>query len=158
MGAARFTYLSIRAWSRFKNGGSIAQLLKNICRVIYSCDISFKIQVGQNLRLPHQGLGVVIGPEAVIGDNVTIYQNVTPGAKDNGGQYSAPEIGDNVTIGAGSVILGGIKIGPNVKVGANSVVLDDVPADCVVAGVPARIVKTRNSQLMTAEAAMGVSK
>lgn len=156
MGAARFAYLSVKAWGRFKNGGGIAQSLKNICRIIYACDISFKIQVGKNLRLPHQGLGVVIGPDVVIGDNVTIYQNVTLGAKDNGEQYSAPQIADNVTIGAGSIILGGIKIGSNVKIGANSVVLNDVPANCVVAGVPAKVVKTINSKKETKEHHSGV--
>lgn len=96
------------------------------------------------LRLPHQGLGVVIGPAVVIGDNVTIFQNVTLGAKVNGEEYSAPIIGNNVVIGAGSCILGDVKVGNNVKIGANSVVLTDIPDNCLAVGAPAQIKKRRN--------------
>ena len=90
--------------------------------------------------MPHQGLGVVIGPDVVIGSNVTIYQNSTLGSKDNGKVYAAPVIGDHVRIGAGTVILGRVQIGSNVKIGANSVVLTDIPNNCIVAGVPAKII------------------
>lgn len=141
MGAARFVYMSTRAWHLHKSN-KIAQFLKNICRVIYACDISFNIQVGENFQRPHQGLGVVIGPGVVIGDNVTVYQNVTLGAKDNGNLYAVPKIGNNVMIGAGGAILGGIQIGSNVRIGANAVVLTDIPEDCIVAGAPAKIVGT----------------
>lgn len=141
MGATRFVYMSIRVWRLHKNR-KIAQIFKNISRLIYACDISFQIQVGKNLQLPHQGLGVVMGPEVVIGDNVTIYQNVTLGSKDNGEPYAVPKIGNNVMIGAGGVILGEIQVGSNVRIGANSVVLTDIPDNCIVAGAPAKIIGT----------------
>lgn len=96
MSASRLVYLSNRCYSRFRKWeGGGAQILKNINRIIYNCDIAFNISIGCNLKLPHQGLGVVIGPEVVIGNNVTIFQNVTLGAKANGEKYTAPIIGDN---------------------------------------------------------------
>ena len=80
----------------------------------------------------------------MIGDNVTIFQNVRLGVKVNGEEYSAPIIGNNVVIGAGSCILGDVKVGNNVKIGANSVVLTDIPDNCLAVGVPAQIKKRRN--------------
>jgi serine O-acetyltransferase len=76
-----------------------------------------------------------------IGQNVTILQGVTLGAKrmDLGFDFKLrPEIGDNVTLGAGAKILGGIQIGDSVTVGANSVVVDSVEAGSTVVGIPAR--------------------
>lgn len=109
--------------------------------MIYSCDISYKITLGENLKLPHQGNGVVIGPDTVIGDNVTIYQHVTLGAKANGESYSAPIIGNNVMLGAGCVILGNVSIGNNCLIGANAVVTENVPDNCTVVGIPGKIIK-----------------
>lgn len=123
--------------TNFSRGG--AQLFKNINRFIFCCDIAYDIQLGYGLHLPHQGLGVVIGPETVIGDNVTIFQHVTLGAKVNGKGYSAPTIGNNVVIGAGACILGDVHIGNNVYIGANAIVLKDVPDNCMAIGVPAQI-------------------
>lgn len=145
MGAAKLVYMSCKAYQCFRFGGGIAQILKNICRIIYACDISFKIKVGRNLQLPHQGLGTVIGPDVIIGDDVTIYQNVTLGSKDNDEPYAVPTIGNDVMIGAGTVILGGIKVGSHVKIGANSVVLTDIPDNSAAAGVPARVIRNRKS-------------
>lgn len=140
MNAVKLIYLSIRL---HKNRGVLPQLVKNINRVIFGCDVSYNILLGNNLKLPHQGLGVVIGPKVVIGDGVTIYQNVTLGAKANGKEYTAPVIGDNVVIGAGACILGNVRIGNNVRVGANAVVLSDVPDDCIAVGAPTIIKKWR---------------
>lgn len=140
MSASRLVYLSNGCYSRLRKWG-VAQILKNVNRIIYSCDIAFNISIGSNLKLPHQGLGVVIGPEVVIGNNVTIFQNITLGAKANGEKYSAPIIGDNVMIGAGACILGNVRVGNNVKIGANSVVLTDIPDNCMAVGAPAQIKK-----------------
>lgn len=52
-----------------------------------------------------------------------------------------PEIGDNVYIGTGAVVLGGVKIGNNVKIGANAIVIDDVPDNAVVVSPKAKVVK-----------------
>jgi len=87
----------------------------------------------------------VIHARAVVGTGCMIGQGVTIGEKS--GWYEVPIIGDNVEISAGARILGPIRIGNNVIIGANAVVVKDVPDNCVVAGVPARIIKEN----MTAE-------
>ena len=88
--------------------------------------------------MPHHALGVVLHPRTVIGDNFTIYQNVTIGSRNNQGP---PLIGNGVLIGAGACILGDIKIGNNVSIGANAVVLCSVPDNSIAVGVPAVIKK-----------------
>lgn len=69
-----------------------------------------------------------------------IGQGVTIGGKS--GWYEVPVIGDNVHINAGAKIIGPVRIGDNVEIGANAVVVKDVPSNCVVAGIPARILRT----------------
>ena len=122
----------------FRGGG--AQILKNIKRVIYACDISYEAKIHPSCHLAHQGLGVVIGAGSEIGRDTIVRQNVTIGGKNVNGQFVCPIIGENVMIGAGTVILGEVRIGNNVQIGANSVVLDDVPDNVTVVGAPARIV------------------
>lgn len=93
-----------------------------------------------NTAFPHP-VGIVISKETVIGRNCAIFQNVTIGTWNN----KSPTIGNNVKIYANSVIIGGIKIGDNAIIGAGSVVLNDVPANAVVAGNPAKIIKYLDS-------------
>ena len=97
-------------------------------------------KIGKNLFIDH-GSGVVIGETAEIGDNCTIYQNVTLGGtgKDKGKRH--PTLGNNVMVGAGARVLGPFKVGDNSKIAANAVVLTEVPPNCTAVGVPARVVK-----------------
>lgn len=88
--------------------------------------------------MPHGLKGIVISDKAKIGKNATIFQQVTVGVTEFGG--NAPTIKDNVFIGAGAKVLGDIVIGNNVKIGANAVVLHDVPDNCTVVGIPAKII------------------
>lgn len=72
---------------------------------------------------------------------MTIFQGVTLGATQIDMKYDSalrPQLGDFVVVGAGAKVLGGISLGDNVRVGANSVLLRSVPADATVAGIPAR--------------------
>ncbi len=112
-------------------GGS-STIFFNVIRLIFSCDLSFDSSIGNNLKLPHQDLGVVIGPKIKIGNNFRIYPNVTFGAKVSNEKYSYPIIGDNVLIGTGACILGNVRVGNNVKIGANSVVLTDISDNCLL--------------------------
>lgn len=79
------------------------------------------------VRMPHI-MGIVLSGKTQIGDNCTIYQQVTVG-ESNG---VAPTIGSNVLIGAGAKILGDCHIGNNCKIGANAVVTKSVPENCTV--------------------------
>lgn len=96
--------------------------------------------IGRRLVIDH-GAGVIIGETAEIGDDVLIYQGVTLGGtgKDHGKRH--PTIGNNVMISAGAKVLGPFKVGDNSRVAAGAVVLEEVPENCTVVGVPARIVR-----------------
>lgn len=107
---------------------------------IKRCDAYNNASVGTNLNygaqfkspphLPHGLNGIIIHPEAVIGGNCTIYQQVTIAGKNG----RSAEIGDTVSIGAGTKIIGGVKIGSNVIIGANTVVTKDCPDNSKVVG------------------------
>ena len=91
-------------------------------------------------------MGTVIGETCEIGDNVTLFQQVTLGGtgKEKGKRH--PTLMDHVVVATGAKVLGNIVIGEYSKVGANSVVLTDVPSHSTVVGVPGRIVRLRGSK------------
>lgn len=105
--------------------------------------IPYRAEIGSGTRFAYQGLGVVIHPEAVIGMNCIIKQNVTIGG--GGGPVGVPIIGNNVYIGAGAIILGGIQIGNNVKIGANAVVVNSIPDNSTAVGIPAKVIAGRQN-------------
>jgi serine O-acetyltransferase len=117
----------------------LPHLLSYLNQVIFGIEISPRCVIGPGIFFPHTS-GTVVGASK-IGENVTIFQGVTVGARQIDMSYDLslrPELGDYVVIGAGAKVLGGISLGDNVKVGANSVVLRSVPANATVAGIPAR--------------------
>lgn len=87
--------------------------------------------------LPHP-YGITISLSAKLGENVMIMQNVTIGSKTIT-DWESPEIGSNVYIGAGAILLGPIKVGDAAVIGAGAVVVKDVPPGCTAVGNPARI-------------------
>lgn len=89
--------------------------------------------------LPFHAFSTIIHAHR-IGENCTVFQNVTIGYSGGG----KPTIGNNVTIYAGAVVVGGVSVGDNVVIGANAVVVKDVPSNVVVVGVPAKIIKYNN--------------
>ena len=99
-----------------------------------------KMVIGKGVFIDH-GMGVVIGETTVIGDNCTIYQNVTLGGtgKETGKRH--PTLGNNVLVGSGAKVLGPFKVGDNARIAAGAVVLSEVPPNSTAVGVPARIVK-----------------
>ena len=107
-------------------------------------------KIGRRLVIDH-GTGIVIGETAEIGDDVLIYQGVTLGGtgKDTGKRH--PTVGNNVMISAGAKVLGPFKIGDNSRVAAGAVVLEEVPPNCTVVGVPARVVKQDGKKVVCAQ-------
>ncbi|MEE1617850.1 hypothetical protein [Brachybacterium sp. J153] len=104
----------------------------------FNCYLPATAEIGEGTTFAYGGVGCVIHARAKIGRDVKIGQNVTIGGRV---RVKAPVIGDRVHIAAGARCVGG-TIGSNVVVGANAVVTRDIPDNCVVAGVPARIIST----------------
>lgn len=96
--------------------------------------------IGSGLFIDH-GMGVVIGETAQIGDNCTIYHQVTLGGTGKNTGKRHPTVGSNVLIGAGCKILGPVTIGDNVRLGAGSVVLKSIPSNSTAIGMPAQVVR-----------------
>lgn len=101
--------------------------------VVTQAEIDLNAQIGGGLLIPHPN-GIVIHPDAVIGPNCLIFQQVTLGANGPGG---LPVLGGHVDIGAGAKILGPVTIGDHALIGANAVVTRDVPAHATARGIPA---------------------
>ena len=104
------------------------------------CDIHPGATIGKRFFIDH-ATGVVIGETSVIGDNVSLYQGVTLGGVSFNKGKRHPTLGNHVVVGCNASVLGNITIGNNVRIGAGSVVLMDIPDDCTVVGVPGRIVR-----------------
>jgi len=98
--------------------------------------------IGRRFFIDH-GMGVVIGETTIIGDDVTLFQGVTLGGtgKETGKRH--PTLHDGVTVGVDASVLGAIIVGARSKVGGGAVVVKEVPPDCTVVGIPARVVVSR---------------
>ncbi|PSB11672.1 serine O-acetyltransferase [Pleurocapsa sp. CCALA 161] len=115
------------------------RFISHLARFLTGIEIHPGAQIGQGVFIDH-GMGVVIGETAIIGDYCLIYQGVTLGGtgKELGKRH--PTLGENVVIGGGAKVLGNIQIGNDVRIGAGSVVLRDVPSNCTVVGIPGRVI------------------
>lgn len=100
-------------------------------------DISRRAKIGPGLLLMHRH-GIVVGPSQ-IGSNCVIHQNVTIGQRVAAGDQGVPHIGDNVWIGPGAIITGGINIGDGAVISAGTVLSKDVASGCLVGGNPGRV-------------------
>ena len=110
-------------------------------RFLTGIEIHPGARIGKGFFVDH-GMGTVIGETSEIGKNCVMFHNVTLGGtgKDIGKRH--PTIGDNVTIGTGSILLGKLKVGNNVKIGADTFIISkDVPSNCTVVGTPGKIIK-----------------
>ena len=130
----------------------IARIISQFSRFITGIEIHPKAKIGKNLFIDH-GMGVVIGETSIIGDNVTIYHNVTLGGispsidSDNQREVKRhPTLQDHVVVGSGAQVLGPITVRKNAKIGANAVVTKDVPENGVMVGIPAKNVGTASEE------------
>jgi len=114
---------------------------------VWGIELPRKLTVGKGLSLYH-GHALVINQGVVIGDNCTLRNSTTIGHKKlaDGSFSKCPRIGNNVDIGANVCIIGDIVIGDNVIIGAGSVVTKSIPSDCTVVGNPARILEKKEEK------------
>ena len=139
---ARSLLASIRTYQRTSGSRNpwhvvvckVAVFRHRFWSVVTGADIPLGCTIGGGLLLPHPN-GVVIHPDAQIGPNCLIFQQVTLG----GGRGGAPRLAGQVDVGAGAKLFGAITIGAHARVGANAVVLQDVPPGATAVGVPARL-------------------
>jgi serine O-acetyltransferase len=115
---------------------ALAALFKLVYHESSTLSISARESIGPGLFIQH-GFSTVVSADT-IGANCLIRQQVTIGYTSSS---SCPRLGNQVVVGAGAKVLGPVRVGNNVVVGANAVVVKDVPDNCVVVGVPARIVR-----------------
>lgn len=113
--------------------------ISHLARFLTGIEIHPGARIGPGLFIDH-GMGTVIGETSEIGEDVTLYHNVTLGGVSWKKEKRHPTVEDHVVIGAGAQVLGPIRIGAHSRIGANSVVVKDIPTDAVVVGVPGRIV------------------
>lgn len=108
---------------------------------VFQTDIHPAARMGKGIFFDH-ATGIVVGMTAVVGDNVSILQDVTLGGtgKEFGDRH--PKIGSGVLIGAGAKVLGNIHVGSCSKIASGSVVLKEVPPNSTVAGIPAKLIGT----------------
>jgi len=126
-------------WLVAKHIPIIHMLIQRFVEILTGISIPPTAQLGKGIMIEHFG-GIVINSGTKIGDFCTISHEVTFGNKRPGGK--APIVGNNVYICVGAKVLGDITVGDNCIIGANSVLTESVPANSVVAGIPARVIKT----------------
>jgi len=105
---------------------ALGRFVSHLGRMFTGIEIHPGAKIGKNLFIDH-GMGTVIGETAVIGDNVTLYQNVTLGGRGNmveGKRH--PTLKNGVMVGAGAIVLGDITIGENARIGANAIVTKNI--------------------------------
>jgi serine O-acetyltransferase len=127
-------------WSRRWRLAPLEMIFNKLNAVCCNCIIGRGADFGPGFVLIHS-TGIVINGGVQGGENVYLEHQVTIGAE----RRQAPVLGSGVFVGAGAKIIGPITIGDGARVGANAVVVDDVPANCTVVGIPAKVVRRRAS-------------
>jgi serine O-acetyltransferase len=120
----------------------LPRVISQISRFFTQIEIHPGATIGRRFFIDH-GSGVVIGETTIIGDDVLLYQGVTLGGTGGERGKRHPTLGNRVVVGTGAKVLGNINIGDNVKIGAGSVVVHHVPDNSTVVGVPGRVVRVR---------------
>lgn len=124
----------------------VPRYLSEISRDLSGIEIHPGAKIGSDFFIDHGG-SVVIGETSIIGNNVTIYAGVVLGGTRLEKGKRHPTIGNDVVIGTGAKILGPVTIGDNVRIGANSVVVENVPPNSVVVGVPGKVISRKGEKI-----------
>lgn len=126
----------------------LARFISYIGRFLTGIEIHPGARIGERFFIDH-GMGIVIGETATIGNDVTLYHDVTLGGTSFDKGVRHPQIGNNVIIGAGAQVLGPIHVGDDARIGSNAVVVKDVPVGATMVGVPAHQVECKEPPVAT---------
>ena len=118
----------------------VYKLLYKFVQILTGIELPCEVPLGKGFVIEHSG-GIVVSGFASFGDHCRIRNGVVIGLARTE-EPCAPQLGDNVDVGAGAKLLGNIRIGNHVRIGANAVVVTDVPDNCIAVGVPA-VIKPR---------------
>lgn len=140
-------FWSLRQAALNVNGGVLHRIYDAYCST-FGASIPLSATIKAEPVFPHGLFGIFVSKGAVIGTGAVIFQQVTIGSntlKDHGGEAGlAPIIGDNVYIGAGAKIIGGVNVGDNCRIGANACVYESIPAHSVAVNSPTRVIQKSN--------------
>jgi serine O-acetyltransferase len=145
-GTPAMIWYRLMQWARRWRLAPLEMLFNRINTTCCDCIIGRGAEFGPGFVLIHS-IGVVINGSVRGGANVKIEHQVTIGAE----RRKSPVIGNDVFIGAGARIIGTVTVGDGAKVGANAVVVHDVPPHTTVVGIPAKVVRHRESDVATAD-------
>ena len=123
-----------------------AILLYRLNAILCHAVIGRKARLGPGLVIVHS-LGIMINGDVCAGKNLVLEHEVTMGSEKG----RSPVLGDDVFVGAGAKVLGGVKVGSHAKIGANAVVTKDIPDGATAVGVPARVVKIHGRRVLPDE-------
>ncbi|URT70595.1 serine O-acetyltransferase EpsC [Cytobacillus firmus] len=129
-----------------KNIPILPSLLKYLNQFLTGAEIGLPVRIGKGLVIRHSN-GIVIGNGVEIGEDCTLLHQITLGEKYGDGKDSKhlyPNIGNRVVISCGVKILGGITIGNDVTIGANAVVINDIKANTIAVGIPAKTIEKKD--------------
>ncbi len=138
-------------WCHIQGWTTVARVVSSLGRFFTGVEIHPAAKIGRRVFIDH-GMGVVIGNTVEIGDDCTIYQGATIGGTDIGKENAKLTIKNNVVVGAGAQILGGVTVGENAQIGPSAVVLKSVGAHVAV-GLPQHIAKNVKGLSFSAEEA-----
>lgn len=123
-----------------RNWNRIAGIIYKLNFLLFNSSVPPEVKIGENSRFAYGGIGVVINRRVIIGRDCIIGQGITIGGRGSNRPGSVV-IGNGVFIGAGARILGSITIGDYAIIAPNAVVLKSVAPGCIVAGVPAKVIR-----------------
>lgn len=153
--ALTFRHMPLRAMALFRLGCWCKQrripffpgFLQRLIYSRYGLEIQVGADIGGGLYIAHP-VGTVVAPRR-IGRDCSIIAAVTIGMRN---EWEFPSIGDNVFIGAGARVLGGVTLGDGAQIGANAVVIGDIPAGATAVGIPARVIRAERGAKPNPEA------
>jgi len=119
----------------------LPELLRRLNISLTGADLHPSAVIGSGVRLIHS-VGIIIGPDARVGENCDIFGGVVLGGRGGARETDGcPIIGHDTVVCVGAKILGPVTVGNHVTIAAGSVVLDSMPDYCLVAGMPATVLK-----------------